>query len=90
MTTRVGWWYATGPADQEYYPGHPAFNLHTVVSDESPVVGCVTVENSGGQRFPIANILIEEIASPPDRDEPNLNFIAKGEGISSRRGSTRG
>jgi len=30
MTTRVGWWYATGPADQEYYPSHPSFSLHTV------------------------------------------------------------
>jgi hypothetical protein len=43
MTTRVGWWYATGPADEEYYPGHLAFNLHTVVSDESSIPGCVTV-----------------------------------------------
>jgi hypothetical protein len=67
MTTRVGWWYAAGPADQVYYEGHPAFSLHTVVSDGSGIPGCVTVENSAGQRFPVANILIDEIASPPDR-----------------------
>ena len=69
MTTRVGWWYATGPADEEYCAGHPAFNLHTVVSDESSIPGCVTVENSAGQQFPVANILIDQIASPPDRVE---------------------
>jgi hypothetical protein len=70
MTTRVGWWYATGPEDQEYYPGHPAFSLHTVVSDESSIPRCVTAENSAGQRFPVANILIDQIAGPPTRDEP--------------------
>jgi hypothetical protein len=52
-----------------YYEGHPAFSLHTVVSDGSGIPGCVTVENSAGQRFPVANILIDEIASPPDRVE---------------------
>jgi hypothetical protein len=36
MTTRVGWWYATDPADQEYYPGHPSFSLHTVVLTNLP------------------------------------------------------
>jgi hypothetical protein len=73
MTTRVGWWYAAGPADQMYYEGHPAFSLHTVVSDGSGIPGCVTVENSAGQRFPVANILIDEIASPPG-PRRNLKF----------------
>jgi len=31
--TRVGYWYATGPADMQYTSGDPDFNLHTVVSD---------------------------------------------------------
>jgi hypothetical protein len=25
--TRVGYWYATGPADKQYTPGDPDFNL---------------------------------------------------------------
>ena len=70
MTTRVGWWYATGPTYQEYDLGHPSFSLHTVVSDESSIPGCVAVENSAGQQFPVANILIDQIAGPPNRDEP--------------------
>lgn len=88
MTTRVGWWYATGPADQKYYQGHPSFSLHTVVSDQSPIPGCVTVENPAGQQFPVANILIDEIAGPPDLDEPQIRL--KIERISSIGGSTRG
>jgi hypothetical protein len=51
--TRVGYWYATGPADKEYSAGDPAFNLHTVVSDKSQFVAHVTVENAGKQRFPV-------------------------------------
>jgi hypothetical protein len=34
------------------------------------IPGCVTVKNSAGQQFPVANILIEQIAGPPNRDEP--------------------
>jgi hypothetical protein len=64
MTTRVGWWYATGPVDQEYYPGHPAFSLHTVISDESSIPGHVTVENPAGQQFPAANLLIGRDCGP--------------------------
>jgi hypothetical protein len=62
--THVGYWYATGPADKEYSAGDPAFNLHTVVSDKSQFVAHVTVENAGGQRFPVPCSLIDEIASP--------------------------
>jgi hypothetical protein len=51
--TRVGYWYATGPADKEYSAGDPDFNLHTVVSDTSQFVAHVTVENAGKQRFPV-------------------------------------
>jgi len=63
--TRVGFWYATGPAEKQYRPGDPAFSLHTVVSDKSEFPEHVTVENGGGQRFPVALSLIEAIASPP-------------------------
>jgi len=63
--TRVGFWYATGPAKKEYRPGDAAFSLHTVVSDKSEFADHVTVENGGGQQFPVVLSLIEEIASPP-------------------------
>ena len=63
--TRVGFWYATGPADKEYRAGDPAFSLHTVISDESNFAEHVTVENAAGQQFPVALALIESIASPP-------------------------
>jgi hypothetical protein len=63
--TRVGFWYATGPAKKEYRPGDAAFSLHTVVSDKSEFPEHVTVKNGGGQQFPVALSLIEEIASPP-------------------------
>jgi len=63
--TRVGFWYATGPAEKQYRPGDPAFSLYTVVADKSEFPAHVTVENGGGQRFPVALSLIEAIASPP-------------------------
>ena len=44
--TRVGYWYATGPADKQYTSGDPDFNLHIVVSDTSQFVAHVTVENA--------------------------------------------
>jgi hypothetical protein len=66
--TRVGYWYATGPADKQYTPGDPGFNLHTVVSDKSQFVAHVTVENAGKQRFPVPCSLIDEIAAPPRPD----------------------
>ena len=62
--TRVGYWYATGPADKQYTPGDPDFNVHTVVSDKSQFVAQVTVENAGKQRFPVSCSLIDEIALP--------------------------
>ena len=45
--TRVDYWYATGPADKQYTPGHPDFHLHTVVSDKSRFAAHVNVENAG-------------------------------------------
>jgi len=63
--TRVGYWYATGPADKQYTLGDPDFNLHTVVSDTSQFVAHVTVENAAAQRFPVPCSLIDEIAAPP-------------------------
>ena len=62
--TRVGYWYATGPADKQYTPGDPDFNLHTVVSDTSQFAAHVTVEPAGKQRFPVPCSLIDEIATP--------------------------
>jgi hypothetical protein len=63
--SRVGFWYATGPAEKQCRPGDAAFSLHTVVSDKSEFADHVTVENAAGQRFPVALSLIEAIASPP-------------------------
>ena len=51
--TRVGFWYATGPANKQYAPSDPDFNLHTVISDTSQFVAHVTVENADKQRFPV-------------------------------------
>lgn len=65
MKSYIGWWYATGPADQEFSPSNPAFNIHTVISDTSDVKSAVTVENAGGQRFPLELSLVERIALPP-------------------------
>jgi hypothetical protein len=48
-----------------YSAGDPAFNVHTVVSDNSQLVAPVTVENAGKQRFPVPCSLIDEIAAPP-------------------------
>jgi hypothetical protein len=69
--TRVGWWYATGPADKEYKAESPEWNLHTVVSDDAPYPEHVMVENASGQLFAVPNSLIDDIASPPvkTRDE---------------------
>ena len=53
MATRVGTRYITGPADRPYLEGDPAFHIHEVVDDDSPVQGCVTVKNGGGQTFPV-------------------------------------
>ena len=63
--SRVGFWYATSPAEKEYRPGDPKFSPHTVVADKSELAEHVTVENAAGQRFSVALSLIESIASPP-------------------------
>ncbi len=61
--TRIGMCYVTGPADRQYDATDPSFNVHRVVSDESEYPLCVTVENEAGQRFPVATVLIDQIAS---------------------------
>lgn len=65
-TSLIGWWYASGPADREFSPDDPEFNVHRVVANTSDVPGCVTVQNGGGQRFPVERALVEKIAAPPD------------------------
>jgi hypothetical protein len=65
MSTRLGWWYASGPAELEYTAGDSRFNLHTVVAD--PALGhdgCVLVENSAGQQFPVDRKIIDLIGCP--------------------------
>jgi hypothetical protein len=61
--TRVGMWYGSGPADRDFVEGDMEFNVHRVVSDESGTLGCVLIENGGGQRFPVPESLIDEVAS---------------------------
>jgi hypothetical protein len=68
--TRIGYWYATGPADKEYSAGDPAFNLHTVVSDKSQFLAHVTVENAAGQQFPVPSSLVDQIGGPPLSGHP--------------------
>ena len=63
MKSRVGMWYAVDPADETLTAGDPAWNVHTVVSDGSEFHDHVTVENGGGQRFPIAISLVDDITS---------------------------
>ncbi|MGB8480681.1 MAG: hypothetical protein WCE63_17885 [Acidobacteriaceae bacterium] len=74
MKSRVGMWYAVGPADETFTAGDPDWNVHTVVSDGSEFPDHVTVENGGGQRFPVAISLIDDIAEQlsthPIRREP--------------------
>jgi len=61
-----------------YSAGDPAFNVHTVVSDNSQLVAPVTVENTGQQRFPVPCSLIDEIAAPPGQiySTPREKFVA--------------
>jgi hypothetical protein len=64
MATRVGRRYIVGPADRPYVESDPAFNVHTVVADDSTVPGCVTVENAAGQKFPVPAALVDDICVP--------------------------
>jgi hypothetical protein len=68
--TRVGDWYGTGPAEKQYTPGDPDFNLDIVVSDTSQFVAHVIVENAGKQRFPVPCSLIERSQRPQARSTP--------------------
>ncbi|MGH9615233.1 MAG: hypothetical protein ACRD28_00730 [Acidobacteriaceae bacterium] len=62
MTSRIGMWYVTGPADRSDVPADPEFCVYTVVEDVADVPGCVMVENLAKQRFPVPAELIDEIA----------------------------
>lgn len=67
----IGYWYATGPADRQFSPGDPAFSIHYVVSGTSDVPGCVTIQNPGGQRFPLSRTLLERLGPFPPSDMVN-------------------
>lgn len=54
--SRIGWHYNTRNSDGPD---------HRVVADSSDIDGCVTVENGGGQRFPLDRALIDRFAAPP-------------------------
>lgn len=69
MASRVGKYYIVGPADRSYRKGDPDFSLHTVISDESGIPGCVLVENPAGQRFPVPAMLVDQICVIPGRIE---------------------
>lgn len=53
--SRLGWHYNTRNGEGPD---------HVVVADTSEVIGCVTVENGGGQRFPLSRAMIDKFASP--------------------------
>ena len=60
----IGYWYALGPADRPFRADDPAWTLHRIVADD-PGLPTVTVENAGGQRFPLTRALASAIARPP-------------------------
>ena len=62
--TGGGLWYAEGPGDRPSVASDPAFSILRVVSDDAEVLGCVTVENAAGQRFPVPIPLVDAIAAP--------------------------
>ena len=70
--TRVGRWYAEGPEHCSFVAGDPAFSILRVVSDDAEAPGCVTVENAGGQRFPVPASLIDAIAAPAEQQAGTL------------------
>ena len=61
----LGYWYAAGPEDRPFSPDDPAWNLHRVVEDD-PASPTVTIENAGGQRFPLDRAFARSIARPPE------------------------
>jgi len=69
IASRVGRYYATGPADQPYSEGSPDWNKHVVVSDAAELPEHSTVENAGGQPFPVPYSLLDLIAGPADTTE---------------------
>ncbi len=70
--TRVGLWYAKGPEDRRVVAGDPAFSILRVVSDDTAVPGCVTVENAAGRRFPVPIPLLDAIAAPAEQQAGTL------------------
>jgi len=77
-TTRVGRWYATGPGDRPFTPDDPAFHVYRVVADDAAVLGCVTVENAAGQRFPAPINLVDAIAAPAG-EQPSKLLVSPAE-----------
>ena len=68
----LGHWYATGPADKPFAASDPDWNIHRVVEDV-PGHPTVTIENAGGQRFPLDRAFARSIALPPsdlERTDP--------------------
>ncbi|WP_299821255.1 hypothetical protein [uncultured Jannaschia sp.] len=60
----LGHWYASGPEDKPFRADDPDWNIHRIVEDV-PGLPTVTVENAGGQRFPLERALAAAIALPP-------------------------
>ena len=60
----LGHWYASGPEDKPFRPFDPDWNIHRIVEDV-PSLPTVTVENAGGQRFPLERAFAATIALPP-------------------------
>jgi hypothetical protein len=86
--TRVGDWYAAGPADKEYRAEYPAFSLYTVVSDDSPHADHVTVQTATGQQFPVPSSLVDQIGAPPPPGHAYSYSLGKMVEFRSTRGST--
>ena len=59
-------WYAMGPEDVPFHPGHPEFNVHRIVEDD-PDLPHVVVQNGGGQRFELEREFARTIALAPIR-----------------------
>ncbi len=62
--TRVGRWYAMGPANRSFVPDDPAFAIFHVVADGAQMPGCVTVLNNEGRRLRVPIDLVYAIVAP--------------------------
>lgn len=65
-------WYALGPEDKPFGQDDPAWNIHRVVEDDT-LLPTVTIQNAGGQRFPLERGFAASIVLPPsDLNRTNL------------------